>query len=305
MLLLAGALLGTAACESVSTANPAAIAIAGERVFPESITADSLGTLYIGSNPGTIYRARSGDATATPWIVPNSQNGLQAVFGVFADEARQMLWACSNPAQGTSGPATLKAFDLASGALRASHAFPGTGPALCNDIAIGRDGRVWATDTIGGRIVTLPAGASTLEEWAVSADLRGIDGIAEGADGTLYINNVQRNLLQRVERGPDGAFTGVRNLATSLPLSGPDGLRAIAGDRFIQAEGTGGRVALLTIEGDRAELMPIATGLDYPASVALVGTTAYIPEGKIDYLLDFAKRGQDPGRFTIHAVPLP
>ena len=277
------------------------IALAGTRIFPESITSDSLGNIYIGSNQGTIYRAQAGDSQAQPWIAPNAENGLQQVFGVFADEMRGTLWVCSNPGQQQSGAATLKAFALASGQLTGSYPFPGEGRALCNDIAIDAGGTVYATDTIGGRIVTLLPGASALTEFAASEEMRGIDGIAVGGNGDLYINNVQRNLLQRVERS-DGDFSGLTTLVTTLPLSGPDGLRSIGGNRFLQAEGNGGRVALLTVDGDKVDMQTIVSGLDYPAAVTLVGKVAFVSEGKIGYLIDPAKRGQDPGTFTIHAV---
>ncbi|MEO6042014.1 MAG: hypothetical protein ABIP41_08940 [Croceibacterium sp.] len=284
-------------------ALPRDISIAGSRIFPESLSADSLGTLYIGSNPGTIYRARSGDTQAAPWIVPDAANGLQQVFGVLVDEPRGLLWICSNPARGASGSAALRTFDLTSGAARASYPFP-AGPALCNDIAIEPGGRVYATDTVGGRIVTLAPGAHSLETWAASADLRGVDGIALGG-GSLYVNNVQKNWLARVARAADGTFAGLAMVATSLPLSGPDGLRALGGNRFLQAEGPGGRVALLTIRGDKARMLPLATGIDYPASMVLVGRTLYVAEGKIGYLIDPAKRELDPGTFTVRAFAAP
>ena len=299
--LLASALLG--ACVTTPP-PPADIAILGTRVFPESLTADSLGTLYIGSNAGTIYRARSGDMQAAPWIVPSAANGLQSVFGVLVDEQRQRLWVCSDPRPGGGGRAELKAFDLATGTLKASYPFPGEDPALCNDIAIEGGGRVFATDTLGGRIVTLSTTTSALAEWGAAPEMRGIDGIAIDSDGTIYVNNVQKSWLARVERAGDGSFARLAMVATSLPLSGPDGLRPLGHGRFLQAEGPGGRVALLTIAGDRAELRTLASGINYPASMALVGRTVYVPEGKIDYLINPAKRGQDPGPFTIHAVPL-
>jgi hypothetical protein len=115
----------------------------------------------------------------------------------------------------------------------------------------------------------------------------------------MYVNNVQKNWLQRVEKGDDGRFARLVPVATSLPLSGPDGLRSIGGNRFLQAEGAGGRVSLLTIEDDRAQLLPLATGLDTPASVAMVGNIAWVPEGKTAYLFDAARSGQDPGPFTV------
>ena len=279
------------------------IAIAGTQVFPESLSADSLGTLYIGSNQGTIYRARSGDTQAVPWIVPSAANGLQQVFGVLVDEPRQRLWVCSDPRQGV-GKAELKAFDLATGALRANYPFPGSGPALCNDIAIEGGGRVFATDTVGRRIVTLATTASALSDWAAAPEMHGVDGIAIDDDGTIYVNNVQRNWLARVERGDNGAFARLAMIATSLPLSGPDGLRPLGHGRFLQAEGPGGRVAELTIDGNRADMRTVARGIDYPASMVLVGRTVYVPEGKVGYLTEPAKRGRDPGPFTIQAVPL-
>jgi len=300
LLLVASALLG--ACVATPP-PPADIAIAGSRIFPESLTADSLGTLYIGSNAGTIYRALSGDRQAAPWIVPSAANGLQQVFGVLVDEARHRLWACSVPRQGAGGKAELKAFDLTTGELRASYPFPGESPALCNDIAIEGGGRVFATDTIGGRIVTLALSGSALTVWAAAPELRGVDGIAIDGNGTIYVNNVQKSWLARVERGDDGSYARLAMIATAFPLSGPDGLRALGHGHFLQAEGPGGRVAELTIDGDRAEMRTVASGIDYPASMALVGRTVYVPEGKINYLIDPAKRGQDPGPFTIHAVP--
>jgi hypothetical protein len=163
---------------------------------------------------------------------------------------------------------------------------------------------VWATDTIGGRIVTLGPGASALETWAIAPELRGVDGIAV-TSGTLYVNNVQKNWLARAERADGGGFDKLTMITTSLPLSGPDGLRSLGNNRFLQAEGPGGRVSLLTIEGDKAQMMPLATGIDYPASMALVGRTLYVPEGKIAYLIDPAKRGQDPGTFTVRAIAAP
>ena len=303
LLLVATALLGGCVTHA-SLSPPADIAIAGTRVFPESLAADSLGTLYIGSNAGTIYRARSGDTQATPWIMPSAANGLQQVFGVLVDEPRQRLWVCSDPRAGSGGKAELKAFDLTSGALRANYTFPGSGPALCNDIAIEGGGRVFATDTVGGRIVTLAPTAAALTDWGAAPEMRGIDGIAIDSDGTLYVNNVQKSWLARVERADDGSFARLAMVTPSLPLSGPDGLRPLGHGHFLQAEGPGGRVVELTISGDRADMRTIANRIDYPASMALVGRTVFVPEGKISYLTDPAMRGQDPETFMVHAVPL-
>ena len=62
-----------------------------------AFTLDGAGNIYVGSNGGTIYRAKAGANTAEPWIVPSAANGLRSLFGVFPDEGRKVLWACSIP----------------------------------------------------------------------------------------------------------------------------------------------------------------------------------------------------------------
>ena len=285
------------------------IPVNGERVFPESVAADSSGNLYLGSTGGTIYRALAGSGSAEPWIAPDETNGLTSLFGILPDETRGVLWVCNNP--GFGGPpdpdavSQLKAFDLATGELSASYDFPAGAPAACNDIAIGADGKVWASETSGGRIFTLADGADSLELFAEGEELVGIDGIAFAEDGTLYINNVRQNLVQRVERGEDGAYAGLTDLALSQPVEGPDALRPLGGSTFIQAEGPAGRVALVEIDGDAATVTTLQEGLDGTPGATAFGDVLYVPESKVNYLFDPALAGQDPGAFVIRAFTLP
>ena len=79
----------------------------------------------------------------------------------------------------------------------------------------------------------------------------------------------------------------------------------IGGNRFLQAEGPGGRVAVVEVDGDRATITPVKTGLDSSPAVTRVGQVGYAPEGKIQYRMDPALRGKDPGPFVIRAFPLP
>ena len=194
------------------------VTINGSRVYPESLTSDVAGNLYNGSNNGTIYRALAGAKTAEPWIVPDAQNGLRSLFGVFADDAHGLLWACDNPNlfKRENGTSTLRAFDLKTGRLSAKYDFPTGEPAACNDIAIGKDGTVWASETTGGRIFVLRPHANELALYAKSADLVGIDGIAIAGDGKVYINNVRKQLFQRVERKADGSYDRLTTLTPSL-----------------------------------------------------------------------------------------
>jgi sugar lactone lactonase YvrE len=304
----AAALAVLTGCTTLSEPTPADIRINGSRVHPESITADAAGNIYVGSVPGTVYRALAGSRTAEPWIAPNAQNGLTSLFGVLADDDRDLLWACNNPPFGgppqPGGTSSLKAFDLATGAFSASYPFHGEGPFTCNDIAVASDGTTFATDTAGGRIFALAPRGKELTLFAADPELVGIDGIAFSGDGTMYINNVRANTVQRVNVS-GGQYRGVTTLALSEPVSGPDALRPISGNRFLQAEGSGNRVTYVDIDGDRAIITPIRTGLDSSPGVTHVGRTGYATEGKIGYLFDPALRDQNPDPFIIRAFPLP
>jgi len=301
--------LWLAACATVTPASaPADIRIAGERVFPESITSDAAGNIYVSSSAGLIYRAAAGAKTAEPWIRPSAENGLTSLFGVLADDARGLLWACNNPPFG--GPpqpgakSALKAFDLKTGALKASYDFPGEGPFACNDISVGPRGTTFATDTSGGRIFALAPDGKELTLFAADPTLVGIDGIAFSEDGTMYINNVRENTVQRVNRNGN-SYAGLTTLTLSQPIGGPDGLRHVSGNRFLQAEGSGNRVTYVDIDGDKATITPVKTGLDSSPGVTHHAGVGYATEGKIRYMFDPSLRDQDPGPFIVRAFPLP
>lgn len=276
-------------------------------VHPESITSTQAGDLITGSVKGVIYRARPGEPVARAWIRPDATNGLGSVFGVLAHEPSRTLWACSVPRFGAP-PAPgavneLVGFDLDTGALRARYPFP-PGRAACNDMTVAADGSVFVADTQGGRILRLPPGGSALAVFAEGEALRGVDGIAFSGDGRLYVNNVQTGAMQRVDIGADGRFAGLAELKVSEKLGGPDGLRLIEGNRFLQAEGTAGRIAEVTITGEEAHVRVLRDGLDSSPGVTRIGNTAYAIEGKIRYLIDPSLRGQDPGPFRILAIPI-
>ena len=60
-----------------------------------------------------------------------------------------------------------------------------------------------------------------------------------------------------------------------MPLTRPDGLRSVGPQTLIQAEGQG-RVAELTIKGNRAEVRVLREGLPSAAGVTVVGSTAFV-----------------------------
>jgi hypothetical protein len=288
-------------------AGPADIRIDDVGVFPESLSAASDGAIYNGSIKGIVFRARPGASTAEPWIRPTSENGILSILGVLADSRSRTLWLCSSPSPLRTPPAvgiaSLMAFDLKSGRRKGVYPFPAPASA-CNDIAVDRNGDVYATDTPNGRIFRLKAGAAALELFADDPRLKGIDGIVFGGDRTLYLNIVSKGQLMRLDRGPDGAMTGLTELVLSQPVAGPDGFRLIRGNRFLLAEGNSGRIDEVVIDGDRATIKVLKEGLVSPPGVTRVGRTAYALEGKILYLIDPKLKGQDPGPFMVRAIPL-
>ena len=198
----------------------------------------------------------------------------------------------------------LAAFDLKSGVFKARYELPAPASA-CNDVALDKDGAAFIAETSNGRIFVLRPGGKDLSLLVEDkALLAGVDGIAFSEDGTLYVNNVRQNTMLRVNRRDDGGFAGLTTLTVSMPLNGPDGLRSIGGNRFLQAEGPAGRISQLTIEGDVVTMKVLKDGMDGVPGVTHIGRTAYAVESKGRFLFDPTLKGKDPGAFALRAVPM-
>ena len=300
----AGVLL---AC-NISAAPLPQITIQDTLVFPESLTAAADGTLFTGSWKGVVYRALPRQTTATAWITPSAGNGLLSILGVMADDRRGVLWVCSVPAPNRDPPApgttALMAFDLKTGAQKLNLPFPG--PAgVCNDITLAKDGAAYISDTPNGRIFRVRPRSNELELFAEDPQFKGIDGIVFSGDGTLYINSVTTNKLWRIGVGPDGRMSTVTELTPSQPLQGADGFRLIAANRFLLAENAAGNIDEVDIEGSQAKVAVLKSGLKTPTSAIRVKNTIYAVERKFEYVRNPALKGQDPGAFTVLALPLP
>jgi sugar lactone lactonase YvrE len=264
-------------------------------VFPESLSSDAAGNVYIGSlAKGGVYKAGAGEDKAIAFI-PAGTEGMHSVLGVLA--AGRTLWVCS-----TDDPAhvdtSVMAFDLPSGNFRAKYPFPGGG--VCNDIAIAPDGAAMIADTSGSRILRLAPGARELTEFASGPDLKSIDGLVFTRDGKLYVNTYSSSRLLRVEGS--GANVKVTEIATSQPLKNPDGMRLAPNGDILLAEGQG-RLDRIVLDGDKATITVLNQGLNVPVAVTVVGNTAWELESKFNYRREPLK-GQDPGVFAAHAVPL-
>src|SRR3954464_15750876 len=213
--MLAVVLLGTGLVIA-ATAGAARASSPGERVlpgpafFPESITAAPDGTLFVSSiTGGEIVRFAPGSRQAETFV-PDDVNVGTA--GVMADPQHKVLWACAIDLSFAT-PSALRAFDLYSGALRASYPMPEGG--VCADIALVH-GDVYVTDTAAGRIDRVTglklgrADGGKIAVWSRDPALGGggplkINGIAFDGARTLYTTNYSTGELFAVVIKLDGS----------------------------------------------------------------------------------------------------
>jgi sugar lactone lactonase YvrE len=305
LALMLGVAPGAARAQTAPIAVP-------DNSFPESLTSTKDGTIYVGSfNLGGVVKAAPG-GKAAQFIKPGAA-GSRSVLGVLADEKSGMLYVCSNditgfgvPGPGETKGAWLKAFDLAGGAPKGSYSLNDP-KSLCNDITVGADGTTYVTDSLTPNVYSLKPGGSTLEVWATdpmwapAKDGVGLDGIAFGSDGNLYVTTYIPAALFRIaiKDGKAGAITALK---TSRPLDHADALRTF-GDGFLLIEGAG-RLNKVTVKGDEAQIETIRDGFTEPVSVTQIGDTGWVAEGKLSHLIGDNKQ-KDPGPFAIKPVSLP
>ncbi|EGD60831.1 hypothetical protein Y88_1719 [Novosphingobium nitrogenifigens DSM 19370] len=315
--LLVGAALVPGASAFADTPRPDvphAIDLPGDRLHPESVSILPGGTAYVGSMTGGVLRVRLADGHVDHFIAPG-QYGSGALFGVLADPRHHLLWTCTNsfpaPAthvEGADPGHWLKAFDLKTGKGRISLALPGEAP-VCNDIALGPDGAIYVTDTGQPHVLRWKPGAKALEIWAQdpifeSATPRkgGLDGIAFGSDGALYLTNVRDGSLYRVTRNADGSAGAVVHLAPDRPLKSPDGMRAFHGMTFLLAEGAG-RIDRLIVSGTDVHVEPLAEGIKEPTGVDSLGQQGWYVQGQLSGL--FSPDKAPPVQLPFRLVPVP
>ncbi len=291
------------------------IPVPGTKAFPESITSTSDGALFVGRlGDGGIVRVKPRTAESTVFVQPGAL-GSRSILGVFADEASSTLWACSNDLSALGGSAiggdagsALKGFDLKTGDGKRSVLLPGS-HAFCNDITVDAKGSVYITDSANPVILKLSPGATTFEVFAEDSAFSppqggiGLDGIAFGSDGNLYVTTYTAGELLRVEV-KDGRAGRITTLSGTRHLQFRDALRALGNISFLVIEGSG-RLDRVVIRGDAFAVTPIHDGFVTPTSVTRIGTTAWVSEGQLAFFFDPSKKILSPSLpFRIYAVPL-
>lgn len=294
------------------SAAPAEIIIPGEKVFPESLTSSAEGSVIVGSvGARTIFRAKHGAATAEAWIAPGT-GGAQGIFGVFADDESNTLWACSGAFAAPGGPpqpasaSALHAFDLKTGAPKGRYVLPTSGGS-CNDIAVGSDGSAYATDTSNMEIVRLKQGAKELEVWAGNGAFGPKGGVLDGIavlGNRVLVNTLVTGKIFSVPIGGDGKPGTATEVKLDRAIERPDGMRSFGKNSLLVVEGgSGGRLSRIVLSGDSGKVTSLKEGYpDDPVAVTVVGTNAYVLEGQLGALMGRAEPDAKAKPFHATAV---
>jgi hypothetical protein len=186
----------------LQAADRSTITFADGRIFPESLTSTTR-RRHLFRQPRTGRGLPRGQERLASHRLDQTKDGEHADGArCLADEKAGVLWVCTSASGGRNGQpvvgeTALKAFSLKDASLKNSYPFPGNG--LCNDVAVARDGTVYATDTTQGRVLRLKKGATALDVWIADAmTLATADGIAILADGNVYVNSVGQSTLMRI-----------------------------------------------------------------------------------------------------------
>lgn len=286
------------------------IELPGDTFYPEGITSTIDGTLYVGSiATGQIVRVTPCETEVETFV--DAGTTTRNVVGMLVDDAAGLLWVCDSDATFTTPP-VLQAYDLATADLVAAHDFGVVG--FCNDIALGVDGSLYATDSAGARVVRVAAADRLLDtpvetwstdpEYAVAPGEFGVNGIALADDATLYVVNYAQGELYRVPIAAGGQAGAVTLLDVGAGLATPDGVKARTAEQLLVVEGAAAAVSLIDITGDATTRTVVADGLDAPTTAAIVGADAWVVQGQLDHWL-----GYDPAPptvpFTVVRVALP
>ncbi len=278
--------------------EPEELVLDVDRIVPESIDSSEAGDIYIGNVIGNeVYRVPAG-TTDTELFIPAGSNGLERVLGVYADEPHDLLWVCSTG----SMPPAVASFNLDTGDPVGRYDLPTENATACNDIAVSSDGNVYIGETSGGGVVWMKEGDDHLQYLKKDPLLAGADGVALLNDNTLIVNSVSQHKLIRVDLNDDGSFKDMKELNLSREIVGPDGMRAIGPNQLILAENGGGKMDVVTVDGDNATIETLKEGLEGTPAVTVTRGKGWIIEGQFDLMRDENAVAKP---FILYGVPMP
>ena len=265
-----------AADEPRTADAPVAFRLNDARLLPEGIAFDPAGRRYFfGSLAQRKIVVTDGGGTVRDFSRPDDK--LDTVLGLAVDARRHALFAVStngfeDSAKVERRNAVLR-YDLKRGRLAARHDAPAA--QQLNDVAVGPDGTLYATDSEAGTVFRLRPGESVLTPFGKPAVARGANGIAASPEGALYVTlstgigriDPRDGSMKRLDQ-PDNAVTG-----------GIDGLYWYRGDLVgVQNTPNPGRVIRIRLDpaGQRIVGLTVLQSHHHPAFAE--PTTAAIGE---------------------------
>lgn len=291
---------------AVCAVDEIVLAAADSAMHPEGIAATSDGTLYVsGFLDRSIVRVTPCGDGPERFVAAGA---LGNVAGLLVDEAEGALWACHSDFGQMPPNPRVSRIDLASGAILATHAFP-AGSGICNDLTRDGAGHLYLTDSFANRIVRIAADdlardgelTDTATVWSADSAFGtlapmtfGLNGIAWAGGSDLYVVAYHGNApatqgdpllpsqLYRVPMQADGS-AGAAVVVGTIPFG--DGLEHLDGTRFLVNEQSS-TVSILDLADGGVRLTPVASGLDFSTTSALVGDAFWVVEGQLDHFLD-------------------
>jgi sugar lactone lactonase YvrE len=280
--------------------------------FPEGVAVSGEGTLFVGSiKRGEIHRARPGQRTAE-LFVPQGRDGLMSVVGIYADDARGLLYACSSDLKlpsltGYAAPA-LKAFDLSTGAPRGTWQLPNGG--FCNDITVLADGTVFVTNSFRPEILVKRPGAATLDLWQTDPRFAGegfrLNGIDHDGSGSLFVAITATGEILRIAIAADGNPGGIEKLALPAALSRPDGVKVMKDGRILVVEQSAGRVVAIDLARPSQPPTVLASGIAAPTTAYAAAKSLWVVESRLPVLWATSDKATAavPGPVLLRHFPL-